>query len=217
MKVGTDGVLLGAWVSLSGSEKKILDIGTGTGVIALMLAQRTKSNIDAIEMEENAFLQAQDNIDSSPWAARVKVYHKSLQEFNPEKEYDLIVTNPPFFSKALKNPDKNKSIARHNHTLRQEDLIEFCENNLHQEGKLALILPVNEAKTFMDKSENNKLHCSRITYVKPTPAQQHKRMLMEFSRIKKPLIEDYLIIENNKRHDYSQAYIELTKAFYLHF
>lgn len=216
MKVGTDGVLLGAWVNLS-EKKHILDIGTGTGLIALMMAQRSNAIIDALEIETEAYQQALENARNSPWSQQINLINLPLQDFCTSKNYDLIITNPPFFNKSLENPDVKKTNARHDRKLKQDDILIACHKYLSDNGKLALILPVNEGNKFTVKAMEYEFSCNRITYVKPTPGKEVKRLLMEFSRKKKPLTEDYLTIENNKRHDFTEKYIELTKEFYLYF
>lgn len=216
MKVGTDGVLLGAWVQLS-NEKKILDVGTGTGLIALMMAQRCDAFIDALEIDQKAAAQALKNINGSPWHSRIDIHHTSLQNFNKKNNYDLMISNPPYFSNSLKNPDKTKSKARHTESLNMDDLLIAGDKLLNRKGKLAVILPVNEGKKFIQKAEERKFHCIRKTNVKPKPGKNTIRCLMEFSKINMPLTEDSITIENNKRHDYTNEYINLTKEFYLNF
>ncbi len=216
MKVGTDGVLLGAWVNLS-DEQTILDIGTGTGLIALMLAQRSHAHVDAVESEINASKQAKENVQRSPWSKRIKIYHQPVQDFKPGKKYDLIITNPPYFINSKENPDINKTQARHTQTLSQDQLLSAVLRLLKKDGKLSIILPYVEGKMFLEAAQKKGLYCSRKTFVKPTPNKEPKRLMLEFTFKKKPLNEDYLVIENNKRHHYSKEYKELTKEFYLNF
>ncbi len=216
MKVGTDGVLLGAWVKLSG-EKNILDAGTGTGVIALMMAQRCKAHVDAVEIDKMAAKQAHNNIKRSPWHSRINVFHTTLQDFNPGKEYDLIISNPPYFSNHLRNPDEKKSRARHDVSLNMDEFLIASEKLLSQDGRLSVVLPLEEGQSFIQKALEKGIHCIRKTNVKPTPKKQTKRILMEFSRKKMPFTENSITIENNKRHDYTNEYISLTRDFYLNF
>ena len=216
MKVSTDGVLLGAWADLN-NINSVLDIGTGTGLIALMIAQRCQALIDALEIEKNAYEQAKENINQSPWSSRIKIHHNSLQSFKTLSKYDLIITNPPFFSNSLINLNKGKSQARHDLKLKQEDILNGCHRLLKGTGQLAIILPFVEAQQFIKRAEQQNLYCIRKTYVKPAPNKDPRRLLMEFSWKKKPLFENHLTIENNKRHDYTKEYVELTKEFYLHF
>lgn len=218
MKVGTDGVLLGAWANVEGANK-ILDVGTGTGLIALMLAQSSDAIIDAIEIDENACVQAQENVNYSPWANRIKIIHQSFQNFlktNSEK-YDIIVSNPPYFQNSLAAPEEIRTKARHNTSLELVDIIDGTLKCLTESGTLSLILPYVEGNLFIAKAAEHGLYCVRQTNVMPKPKRKPKRLLLEFQRIKKPLIEEQLVIELNKRHEYSEAYKNLTRDFYLAF
>ncbi len=218
MKVGTDGVLLGAWANCDKS-KNILDIGTGTGLISLMMAQRSKAQIDAIEIDIKACEQAQENVKKSPWKSRINIIHKSLQDFTQDenKKYDLIVSNPPYFQNSLIAPDENRTNARHNSSLEYKDIINAANKFLTDQGSLGIILPYLEGNMFILKAVENNLFCVRQTKVLPNPGKHAKRLLLEFKKIKMPLVEQEIIIELNKRHEYSEAYKNLTKDFYLAF
>ncbi len=218
MKVGTDGVLLGAWAN-TGESKTILDIGTGTGLIAIMMAQRSSAKVDAVELETAAYRQAVENVERCKWKDRIQVYHQSFQEFSEKckQEYDLIVTNPPYFSSSLHAPDKERKKARHDNSLDFEEILSGSQKLLSDHGKLSLILPSSKGSRLQEISRNYNLFCTRITHVKPLPSKDPKRVLMEFSTKEKPLNENYLVIENNKRHHFTEEYKELTKAFYLNF
>ncbi len=218
MKVGTDGVLLGAWVDCE-KAKSILDIGTGTGLISLMLAQRSSAFIDAVEIDQQACDQAKENVKKSLWKDRIEILHSSFQEYykSTNKKYDLIVSNPPYFQNSLLAPDKKRTDARHNSNLQLEDLMSGSLKLLNDDGILGVILPYLEGNMFILKASEFGLYCVRQTKVLPNPGKQPKRLLLEFSRNKKPLIEQELIIELNKRHEYSEAYKNLTKDFYLAF
>ncbi len=215
MKVGTDGVLLGAWADLKQAQH-ILDIGTGTGLIALMAAQRNpEAQIDAIEIEEQAFSQAEENITHSPWKDRIRITHTDLQHYMPEIQYDSIVCNPPFFINSTKNPSNNRTLARHNDTLPHTELIEHAKRLLKPNGRFSLILPVAEAQELMVYATIAGFYKTRITHVHPTPCKAPKRILMELSLSQSTCYEDNITIELG-RHNYSEAYKKLTKAFYLH-
>ncbi|MDR1698554.1 MAG: methyltransferase [Prevotellaceae bacterium] len=214
MKVGTDGVLLGAWADVKNAQA-ILDIGTGTGLIALMLAQRSDAVIDAIEIEKNAYGQACENVGASLWQDRMNVIHTSLQDFKPQKNYDLIVSNPPYFVQSLKNPSQEKTLARHNDTLSQEDLLIFAAKYLSENGRLAVILPVEQGRTMQEGANNYSLFCNRVTRVIPCVSASEKRLLLEFSRKNEPYIETELQIETDRRHEYSEDFKQLTQDFYL--
>ncbi len=218
MKVGTDGVLLGAWANCEES-KNVLDIGTGTGLIALMIAQRSSAKIDAIEIDNEASEQAFENIEKSPWAERINVLNRSFQDFSESitQKYDLIVTNPPYFQNSLFAPDQKRTDARHNSNLQLEELLVGSKKLLNQDGFLSIILPYLEGNMFILKASEMDLYCVRQTKVLTKPNKEPKRLLLEFMKVKKPLVEQEMIIELNKRHEYSEAYKNLTKDFYLSF
>ena len=218
MKVGTDGVLLGAWTNCE-NAKNVLDIGTGTGLIALMVAQRSNADIEAIEIDETACMQAGENVDKTLWKSRVKIIHKSLNDYllATDKKFDLIVSNPPYFQNSLYAPEEKRTNARHNALLEYDDIIEAANKLLDEEGTLSLVLPYLEGNMFILKASENNLFCVRQTKVLPNPGKQPKRLLLEFMKRKMPLVEQEIIIELNKRHEYSDAYKNLTKDFYLAF
>jgi tRNA1Val (adenine37-N6)-methyltransferase len=218
MKIGTDGVLLGAWAPLEQNPFSILDIGTGTGVIALMLAQRSAAQqIDALEIDENAYEQATDNFENSPWNDRLFCFHAGLDEFmeEPEDEYDLIVSNPPFYAEDYKTNNEQRDLARFQDALPFEDLIEAADLLLSENGILAVIIPFKEEERFMAIAKEFELYPIKITRVKGTPTTEIKRSLLAFKRYELPALDsDELIIET-ARHQYTPEYIELTKEFYL--
>jgi tRNA1Val (adenine37-N6)-methyltransferase len=218
MKIGTDGVLLGAWAPILHNPFSVLDIGTGTGIIALMLAQRSNATqIDALEIEENAYEQATDNFENSPWNDRLFCFHAGLDEFmdEPEDEYDLIVSNPPFYSEDYKTNNEQRDLARFQDALPFEDLIEAADLLLSENGILAVIIPFKEEERFLALANEFELYPIQITHVKGTPTTEIKRSLLALSRnnIETPTIND-LVIEIG-RHEYTPEYIALTKAFYL--
>ncbi|MGC9373947.1 MAG: tRNA1(Val) (adenine(37)-N6)-methyltransferase [Bacteroidales bacterium] len=218
MKVGTDGVLLGAWANVENADR-ILDIGTGTGLIALMMAQRSNATIDAVEIESNACEQAQENVNQSQWSKRIKIIHQSFQNFATETKtkYDLIVSNPPYFQNSLTTPLEKRTKARHNTDMQLADILTGALNCLSESGTLSVILPYIEASLFIVKAAEQGLYCVRKTNVLPKPGRKPKRLLLEFKKIKKPFTEQQLVIELNKRHEYSDDYKNLTKDFYLKF
>jgi tRNA1Val (adenine37-N6)-methyltransferase len=216
MKVGIDGVLLGAWASVANANR-ILDIGAGTGLIALMLAQRSNSMVVGIDIDSDAVLQASDNIQKSPWQDRVVVYEASLQELSttPTLGFDLIVSNPPYFVNSLKTPSESRTMARHTDTLTHKELIEGAVRLLNPKGRICLILPVNEGLQCIDFALNNGLFCSKLVKVFPKPNVEAKRMLLEFTQIQTERIETELTIESGTRHHYSSEFAGLAKDFYL--
>ena len=180
MKVGTDGVLLGAWVALN-QVRTILDIGTGSGLIALMMAQRSGENviIDAVEVADDA-AQAKENFEASPWKHRLRIFHTSLQKFEPSAPYDLAVANPPYFIDSLKSVEK-RNVARHNVTLNHEDILKATSRILHPDSRLGLILPTTEASAFVAKARLYGLHCIRQCAFRTRPHKMPIRSLLEFS------------------------------------
>ena len=217
MKIGTDAVLLGAWTPLTNNPYSILDIGTGTGVLALMLAQRsTAEQIDAIEIDDAAFEQATDNFEASPWNDRLYCFHAGLDEFmeEPEDEYDLIISNPPFYTEDFKTENTQRDLARFEDALPFEDLIEAADLLLSENGIFSVIIPFKEEARFLALANDFELYPLKITRVKGTPTTEIKRSLMAFSRIQQTPLIDELSIEIS-RHQYTPEYIELTKDFYL--
>jgi tRNA1Val (adenine37-N6)-methyltransferase len=217
MKVGTDGLLLGAWTTAENAGT-ILDIGTGTGLLSLMLAQKSEAFIHAIEIDESAALQAKENIYLSPWKDRINVIHISLKEFYQcGKHFDLIICNPPFFSNSLKSPGIERTLARHSDSLSLNDILETSNVLLNDQGKLSLILPYEEGNIFIALAAGKKLFCTRKTSVIPVAGRPVKRLLLEFSRIRTPLAEDTLVISTGTRHHYTEKFKAITRDFYLYF
>ncbi|HUX58444.1 MAG TPA: methyltransferase [Bacteroidales bacterium] len=216
-KVGTDGVLLGASANISGM-KKILDIGSGTGLIAIMLAQRSNAEIVAIEPDHDSFLQAKENISLCKWSSRIKVEHTDLQEYDPgEEKYDLIITNPPYFTDSLKCQDPRKTAARHNDTLSSVELLTGVARLLDDNGIFQLIMPYVEGMVFIAEANSYKLFCNRLLKIRPLPTADVRRLIMTFSRDRIKSTESFLTIEHGKRHEFTDEYINLTKDFYLKF
>ena len=215
MKVGTDAVLLGAWVNVNGALR-ILDVGTGSGVIALMLAQRTseETRVDAIELEEVDADQAKENVLQSAWPGKISVHHSRLQEFSPGWQYDLIVSNPPFFVKSLLSPSKERTKARHANDLTFEELISYSLRLLSTKGRLAVILPFSEGNIFKSLAKAHHLHVTRETAFHSRKEKQQERWLFEFSCVDSLAIADQLILYTDDG-DKTKEYINLTKDFYL--
>lgn len=214
MKVGTDGVLLGAWSNIP-LKGNICDIGTGTGLLALMIAQRSEAKIIAVELNSEAAAQAKDNCNASSWAEQIDVVNTNISDINPLTLFDYIISNPPFFSKSLHTPDISRSMARHQLGLSVEDLLHQVVRLLNKKGLFACIYPINEANLLIMLAENIGLHCQRKTLVFSTPNKPAHRVLMEFSYKYATCIVDELIIEIGGRHVYSEEYIKLTKGYYL--
>lgn len=217
MKIGTDGVLLGAWATIDHFPNSILDIGTGTGVIALQLAQRSSAElVDALEIDDSAYEQAMDNFEASPWGDRLFCYHAGFNEFveEIEDEYDLIVSNPPFYSEDYKSNNEQRDLARFTDALPFEHLLTGTAKLLSNKGKACFIIPFSEETNFIKLASTVDLSPSLITRVKGTPSSEVKRSLLELTFSKNKTIEEELIIETS-RHQYTEDYINLTKDFYL--
>ncbi len=224
MKVGTDGVLLGAWMRLDPSDCRLLDIGTGTGVVALMAAQRTEgysTRIDAIEIDPSSCRQAAENIAESPWSDRIVLHPASLQEFALEKSrsalFDHIFSNPPYFSDSLESPDAARNRARHTATLDYETLLRCSADLLHPQGRLSLVLPIQESEKMINLALDKELCITRRTDVRTTVKNAPKRVLLEFSRANRTPELNELIIEGATPGCYTEAYRNLTRDFYLKF
>jgi tRNA1Val (adenine37-N6)-methyltransferase len=205
MKVGTDAVLLGAWADVT-NTKSILDIGTGSGVIALMLAQRSDALIDAVEPDKNSADQAAENFKASPWSDRLRVYNQRIQDLQ-YSHYDLVVSNPPFFSNSLLPPDVKRKSARHTETLSFDDLILSVK-----EGRLAIILPTVEGNLFRQKAREHGLHCNRSLAFYSRRNKPQERWLMEFSRRETSVNTETLVLyeEDNR---WTASYVLLVKEF----
>lgn len=217
MKVGTDGVLIGAWATLK-EARRILDIGTGTGLLALMAAQRNaQALIDAIDIEESAVAEARENVAESIWEERISVSHCALQQFKPSVKYDYIISNPPFFNKSPKPEALARVFARHGEGLPVSALSAFAGKNLTENGVVGIIYPADLEKDVISTFTQNGLHLKRRCWVLSTPEKKAHRCMMEFSRSLGPLLEEQIIIEQGGRHKYSEAYKQLTKDFYLNF
>jgi len=216
MKIGTDSVLLGSWVKPEKS-KSILDIGTGTGIIALMLAQRSKAFIDAIDICPQSCEQATENFSKSKWSKRLNIYCQPIQDFTSNKKYDLIVSNPPYFSCPKTHHEKEGSQARFTHKLSFLELAEFVVNLLSPKGKFNVIFPIHEGARFTHEAEKCKLFLTEYIWVKTTDRKKiPKRILMQFEFSKKDIPkESELIIE--KDNQYSAEYKAITKEYYLKF
>ncbi|MBL7865433.1 MAG: methyltransferase [Cyclobacteriaceae bacterium] len=215
MKVGTDAVLLGAWCD-TGSSKKILDIGTGTGIIALILAQRSvpEAHIDAVELLPNEAAQARQNVQGSPWPEKINVIQTGIQHHKPTELYDMIVCNPPYFVKSLQPPDAGRATVRHTNTLTHIDLIHAVAHMMNPKGNFHLILPTREAGHFIEAAKEAGLFLTRLTRFYSRNGKPQQRSLMTFGAQQVLLQEDSLYLYGPDRRK-SEAYITLTSDFYL--
>ncbi len=217
MKVGTDGVLLGAATSLKNKPQSILDVGAGTGIVALMMAQRSNAEIvDAIEFDGDAYEQCVDNFEASPWSDRLFCYHASFQEFTGEMDesYDLIVSNPPFYTETVASGSASRDLARQNGSLPFVQLIEGVDLLLSENGIFSLIMPLSEENKVVGLAKNKGLYPFEILRIRGNPKAPFKRSIVQFSHTKSTITEKELIIEL-KRHQFTSEYIELTKDFHL--
>lgn len=214
MKIGTDGILLGAWADLS-DKKKGIDIGSGTGIISIMLCQRNEIlEIDSIEVSEKAVLDAKKNIKNCKWNERINLIHKDLKLFSTENKYDLIISNPPYFQKSLKPKDLDRLKARHEVSLNYKDVLNFSEKHLLKNGTINLILPIDQKQEVTEYVEKFGLYVSKECIVFPKPNKNPHRLLIELSKIKKTFESQSLTIENDGRHNYTDNYKKLTREFY---
>jgi tRNA1Val (adenine37-N6)-methyltransferase len=219
MKVGVDGVLLGAWAS-GKNPLRILDVGTGTGLIALMMSQRfPASKIDAVEIDEAACREAQFNFGQSPWNERLQLFYVPFQQFSEKagEKYDLIVSNPPFFENSVKVKNAPRELARNSENLSVGELFSGVSLLLAEQGSVAVVFPYQRFDELIAVASETGLFLNRLLKIKPTPEKTFHRILAEFSRNERFISEQELMIESMRHHDYTNAYRELTRDFYLQF
>lgn len=215
MKVGTDAVLLGAWADIS-QAYRVLDIGTGTGIIALMLAQRCEAEITAIDLDESAVVQAKENIRQSPWEARIEVIHQDIRNYSVDNPFDCIVSNPPYFVDNLKSPDRQRSLARHTDTLSYRELLRSVDALLSDNGKFSVILPSDALDVFWSTAMEFRLYPCRQMQVMTKSSSPVKRIMLELRREPVEYTMERLILRDESGA-FSDAYRELTRDFYLKF
>lgn len=218
MKIGTDGVLLGS-LAAAYPARKVLDIGTGCGLIALMIAQESPADIVALEPEEAAVATALKNVLESPWAGRIRVIRSRFQEFVRESKelFDLVVCNPPYFRNSLLSPDQKRNLARHADTLPAEALFEGVSRIISQEGVFLLIIPFEQESATEKMALLQGLHCLRKLRIRTNPGQNPKRTILAFSPIPGDPSAEEITIEAGLRHCYTEAYKTLTGKYYLNF
>ena len=230
MKVNTDGVLLGAAMTILPTDRRLLDVGTGTGTIALMAAQRVQGDIpdqvrdevmiDAIDIDEPSATEAAANFSNSPWQAMLHAHNMSLDRFaadveRAEVKYDLIFSNPPYFEDSMPAPDERKSTARHtSEGLSYRDIFEFAKDRLTEEGRVSLVLPSDQEAAVCRYARMCSLHLFRILRIRTVPRKAPSRVILEFSRLRKATPEDTVMTIQNEGQ-YTQEYLSLTKDFYL--
>jgi tRNA1Val (adenine37-N6)-methyltransferase len=214
-RVGTDGVILGAAADVSGANT-ILDIGAGTGLISLMLAQRSEAKVFALEPDNESFGQMLENIRASKWDGRIESVNSCLQDYSPGLKFDLIVSNPPYFTGSLKNPDARKAAARHADTLTGGELLAGV-SRLMDKGLFCTIMPYAEGNILVAMAAGYGLYCNDILKIRAMPTSEIMRLVLSFSRKKTKTAERFLTIEHGRRHEFTKEYVELTKDFYLKF
>lgn len=215
MKVGTDGVLLGAWVPVR-NVRRALDVGAGSGLISLQLAQRNADiRITAVEIDPDAAAQAQENIRHSPWNDRIEVACCDFRQFLPKEKFDLIVSNPPYFIDALKCPDSQRCTARHTSDLNYELLFGHSAYLLSEEGVVSIIIPSEVETTVIDTAWKYNLHPHHRLRVFTKPGKPCRRVLLTFGRQCHSCIEEHLCIESEVPGQFTPEYVALTKEFYL--
>lgn len=220
MKVTTDACMFGGWVAhylsqQDTGDKSFLDIGTGTGLLSLMIAQQTKAQIDAIEIDPEAAAQATENVEASPWSARIKVISKDLLHFHPEKKYDQIITNPPFYENEIPSNDPGKQEAHHGEGLLLEELFDWVKNNLKQDGRFHALLPFKRKQAIHTLLSNAGFFVEEWVVIKPTGKALPSRILLRASLKKPKVVYESEEIIANEGNDYSAFFRSLVKEYYL--
>ncbi len=219
MKIGTDGVLLGAWANINQTQN-ILDIGSGSGLISLMMAQRTNANICGIEIDDDAAKQSIENIKYSPWANRITIINSNFIDWaianNEIYKFDHIISNPPFFNNGPTAPNASRALARHSHSLDYNQLLNLSKDLLAENGKISVISPIERENDIIFYATLENLYISRLTHVNSKEGGKTTRILWEFSKIKCSTDYSTITIRDDK-NNYSQEYINLTNEFYLNF
>lgn len=213
MKVGTDGCLLGGWFDCSKS-KNIIDIGCGSGLIAIMAAQRCDAPVTGIEIDSNAAIQAEENVKNSPWSERIEIVNCDFLEYNTSKRFNTIVCNPPYFVNSLKCDRSQRTLARHSDSLNCKEFFAKCAEISTDTATVNIIIPSDIAEEWLSAAKVNGFNASRITHIKTTPKKAPKRVLMEFSRSETTTNEKTIIFEDG-RGEYSEDVKNILRDFYL--
>lgn len=218
MKVGTDAVLLGSWVDVE-NAKSILDIGTGSGVIALMLAQRSKANITGIDIQKQSIDNAQCNFENSPWPERLTSIHSSIQDYTKTcaSKFDMIVSNPPFFTNSLLSSSESKSLAKHNNELPYRELVQNAYQLLEDNGRFAVIIPSTELINFNLEATRAGFYTIKKLKIFPVEGKPLNRLIMSLSKQAKPIQQLSELTIRNKHKHFTEEYKKLTKDYYLDF
>ncbi len=218
MKVGVDGVLLGAWVDVDNAQN-MLDIGTGTGLLSLMLAQKSSAHIVAVEIDENACNQAKENVLLSKWSERIEIVNTSIQEFaiSSNQKFDLVICNPPYFSASLNSADQQRNIARHDDNLPLDILIASVVKLLVGNGRFSMIYPFDKKNELLNIAKRYKLSPKKILNIKGTEQKKANRLVVELSFGENTCDEKDFVVRNAETNDYTNEYKQLTKEYYLKF
>jgi len=218
MKVGTDAVLLGIAADVT-KAKTVLEVGTGSGVISLILAQRSDAIIEAIDIDEDSITQARENVDESPWKDRIRLIHTSLQDHlkHSRTRYDLIASNPPYFSRSFKSGKAKRNLSRHDDSLTFDDLLKASGKLLTDRGQLWVILPTLEGSQFRNKALVAGFHLLQILQVIPKAGKDANRAIMGFSREKADKIKENTIILRDENNEFSTDYMAFAHDFYIDF
>ncbi|MBT3301341.1 MAG: methyltransferase [Bacteroidetes bacterium] len=218
MKVGIDGILLAGWTNAIACQY-ILDVGTGTGLLALLLAQKSTAQIDAIEINKQAYLEASYNISESAWSSRLQLFHTSFQDYvkNCFQLYDLIISNPPFYNETIKSKQQARNMARNSESLELAEMLSCSKKMMHANSRLSFIYPYSREKEIKQSCSELGFNINRICFVKPKPSKDYHRILLELSMVESETKESELIIEGEKHLDYSLEFKALTKDYYLNF
>lgn len=219
MKVCTDSCLFGAWVSdkferKTITAKNILDIGTGTGLLSLMIAQKNVAETDAVEIDENSFMQAKENFAKSPWNQKLHAINADIKDWAPGKKYDLIISNPPFFENDLRSADQKKNIAKHHHTLTLNNLTRVVKSSLAHNGNFAILLPFHRVQFFKNLALENNFKLNDELLIKQTPHHSFFRGMLFFGDQITSLNSKQLIIKNDEGN-YTKEFNALLKDYYL--
>jgi tRNA1Val (adenine37-N6)-methyltransferase len=218
MKVTTDACLFGAWnASLNEvtTAKNILDIGAGTGLLSLILAQKTKANIEAVEIDETAFQQCKENFAASPWANSLHVHHSPIQDFQPDSKFQFIITNPPFFKADLQSPDDKRNLALHSSALDFTTLLNSINRLLDVAGHFSVLLPFHRQVEFVALAAAQSFHLHQLVQVKQTPKHAEFRSMLLFGRTKEEMKQEEITIKNGE-NEYTDAFVDLLKDYYLY-
>ena len=220
MKVCTDACLFGAYTADQIAEGKlsatnILDIGTGTGLLSLMLAQQTASAIDAVEIDKASYYQARENFEESPWKERLSIFNSDILQFSSTKKYDLVISNPPFFEKDLKSDDPKKNAAKHDSTLTLPQLLDVVVKYLEEDGVFAVLLPYHRINYCVEEAEKTCLHLSKKVLIKQTPLHAWFRGILFFSKHQTAAVKEEISIRD-KMGDYTNKFMDLLRDYYLY-